>query len=60
MSEIKTQNPSLKNSKNKRFISNNHTFKKRAPAKLFQRDNDIYVTNKTDFNVSFELLQKNI
>lgn len=29
----------------------NQQFKKRVPTKSFQRPNDIYITNKTDFKV---------
>lgn len=40
--------------------SNSNNFKKRAPPKSFTRKNDIYITNKTDFNAqlkkSLELL----
>ena len=30
----------------------NLQFKKRVPTKSFQRPNDIYITNKTDFKVN--------
>jgi ribonuclease P/MRP protein subunit RPP20 len=36
---------------NKRFASDNHVMKKRVPSKSFQRENDIYITNKTNFVV---------
>lgn len=35
----------------KQFNSNNHSFQKRPTAKPFQRKNDIYVSNKTNFKV---------
>lgn len=38
--------------KNKRFQSDRHKLQKREPRKPFQRDNDMYITNKSDFNVS--------
>lgn len=49
MSQQTTKNSNQ--NRNKRFASNNHQFKKRTPPKPFQRDNDIYVTNKSDFKV---------
>lgn len=38
----------------KRFKNERHRMQKREPRKPFQRDNDIYITNKTDFNVSMK------
>lgn len=36
----------------KRFQSDRHQIQKREPRKPFQRENDLYITNKSDFNVS--------
>lgn len=41
---IKSDNP-------KRFFSDNHSFKKRPTSKPYQRKEDIYVTNKSNFKV---------
>lgn len=43
---IKPENP-------KRFFSENHSFKKRPTSKPYQRKEDIYVTNKSNFKVHF-------
>lgn len=41
------------NSQNSNRKSNN-SFKKRQPAKVFTRSNDIYITNKTDFVAQYK------
>lgn len=41
---FKSENP-------KRFFSENHSFKKRPTSKPYQRKEDIYVTNKSNFKV---------
>jgi ribonuclease P/MRP protein subunit RPP20 len=35
-------------------VRRNNNFKKRAPPKSFTRTNDIYITNKTDFNAQLK------
>lgn len=49
------QNQSGKKQKpehSKRFFSENHSFKKRPTSKPYQRKEDIYVTNKSNFKVN--------
>lgn len=50
---------SIKNNQEtlKRFKSDTHKMQKREPRKPFQRDNDLYITNKSDFNVSGIILE---
>lgn len=45
--------------KRKRFNSENHSLKKRLPPRPFQRENDIYITSKSNFKVK-QTLQKKI
>lgn len=42
----------------KRFQSDNHQMNKREPRKPFTRENDLYITNKTDFNVSSSFVKR--
>lgn len=50
-----TQQEQARSKKNhekvKRFQSDRHRMQKREPRKPFQRENDLYITNKSDFNV---------
>lgn len=58
MEETQPENSRSKKSqeKVKRFQSDRHRMQKREPRKPFQRENDLYITNKTDFNVSVSLI----
>lgn len=52
ISKSKNQKP---DEKRKRFNSENHSMKKRLPPRPFQRENDIYITSKSNFKVKFIL-----
>lgn len=48
ISQSKNKKP---DEKRKRFNSENHSMKKRLPPRPFQRENDIYITSKSNFKV---------
>lgn len=56
ISQLKNKKP---DENRKRHSSENYSMKKRLPPRPFQRENDIYITSKSNFKVksfSFEVM----